>query len=86
MKVKDKTQERKVITVTLLASLIMIAVSTGIIFLLLFVERRTGDWAREIWGVIYLIIFSLFGLYHLLIHPFFFGKRKDSKKDQEAPN
>ena len=65
---EKKLQGKLVTKTTLTASLIMILLSTGIIYLLLFIEKKTGDWPVEVWGVIYLILFSMFGLYYIILH------------------
>ena len=78
---EKKLQEKLVTKTTLTASLIMIAISTGIIYLLLFIEKKTGDWPIEVWGVIYLILFSSFGLYYVILHPYFFKKNKKVDED-----
>ena len=78
---EKKLQEKLVTKTTLTASLIMIVLSVGIIYLLLFIEKKTGDWPIEVWGVIYLILFSMFGLYYVILHPIFFKKNKKVQKE-----
>ena len=78
---EKKLQERLVTKTTLTASLVMIILSVAIIYLLLFIERKTGDWPVEVWGVVYFLLFSMFGLYYVILHPIFFKKNKKLKEE-----
>ena len=78
---EKKLQEKLVTKTTLIASLIMVVLSVAIIYLLLFIEKKTGDWPIEVWGVVYFILFSMFGLYYVILHPIFFKENQKQKED-----
>ncbi len=78
---EKKEQEKLVTKTTLTASLIMIVLSVAIIYLLMFIERKTGDWPVEVWGVIYVLLFCSFGLYYVILHPIFFKKNRQVKEE-----